>query len=216
MNEIEYTQFKDMKIPSDIKPLSEFKSIQDIKSEIQRQIILEKTIAISLNTQQFRSNEIHIHTADIGATYEPDFDFTDLNEFDAWRKTCKLKYNLQRFKNVDYVRCDGFFHKMQVCESLTLFEEVHRMLKNNGSFLISVFDIFECIKKTSKIQSFDLIELYNSEKKLFSGTDSTGIYYNRTIWTFDRLKFYLIKANFKTVEKTSSEENSILSVIARK
>jgi SAM-dependent methyltransferase len=210
-----YTQFQKMNIPNDIQPIPVFKNRKEIECLLKRKVDISKTLAISLNTNQFRQNEIHIHTADIGSTYIPDFDFSDLGEFDAWRKTCRLKFNLQRFSEVDYVRCDNFLHKMQVCESLTLFEEVHRMLKPSGCFLITVDNLFCIIEKISKTNPSDLMKLYDYEKLLFSGTDSTGLYYNRTIWTFERLRHYLKKANFFSVENKSSSDGA-LKVVAVK
>jgi len=215
MNDELYEQFKNMKIPADIKPLEPF-TRESLTKELKRKIDIKRTLVISLNTGTFRPNEVHIHTADIGSTYEPDFDFSDLNEFDAWRKTCRLKFNLQRFENVDAVRCEGFLHKMQICESLTLFEEVHRMLKKESWFLISVYDLFKLIKEISIFSPIDMNKLYHYEKLLFSAGDSTGVYYNRTFWTFERLEYYLKMAKFSSVEKVDNDNKYTLSVKATK
>lgn len=216
MNNENYKQFEGMKIPIDIKPLP-ILSRQEITEKIKRKIDISRTFVISLNTNQFRPNEVHVHTADIGSNYEPDFDFLDLDEADQWRKTCKLKYNLQQFSDVDLVRCEGFFHKMQICESLTLFEEVNRMLKDEGKFLIVIFDLFKCMK--SLIEQYERLKnvqlLSDNEKLIFSAGDSTGIYYNRTIWTLERLKIYLQMANFSKVENLSTNDN-FLRLVATK
>lgn len=214
MDEI-YDQFKGMTVPADIKPLLQL-SREEIEKQIKRDIqLVGKLFVVSLNTKQFRKNEVHIHTADIGATYEPDFDFSDLDEFDAWRKTCKLKYRLQQFSGADAVRCEGFLHKMQICESLTLFEEIHRMLKDNGQFLIEVLDLYRLIKKLGESNS-NIKKLQDYESLIFSAGDSTGIYYNRTIWTFDRLNMYLQMAKFSKVKEVEKENSLNLCLMATK
>jgi hypothetical protein len=58
--------------------------------------------------------------------------------------------------------------------------------------------------------------LQNLEKKLFSAGDSTGIYFNRTIWTFERLTGYLTLANFAEIVNVSKEGDEILTVKAKK
>jgi len=211
---MEYEQFKNLKIPSDIKPLEVFDRAS-LQKELKRSVNISKTLVLSINTSTFRPNEVHVHTADIGSTYEPDFDFSDLDEIDAWRKTCRLKYSLQRFQDVNAVRCENFLHKMQICESLTLFEEIHRMLRSGGFFIITVLDILKLINRISK-DSNDLTNLYYYEKLLFSAGDSTGVYFNRTIWTFDRFNYYLKKAKFAKVELTENKDSDLLSLLATK
>lgn len=221
-----YKQFEGMKIPHDIKPLPKLTK-DDLYIEVNKvrkehnlpPVDKFKSVFISLNTKEFRPTEIHIHTADIGSTYYPDFDFSDLDEFDAWRKTCKLKFNLQRFTDVDFVRCDYFLHKAQICEALTLFEEIHRMLRNEenhkGEFHFRVFNMYKYIQLMAKIPPNDFTNLYKSEKALFSYSDSTGVYFNRTIWTFERLHQYLKMANFSEVKKVG-ESDTVLRVMAKK
>lgn len=211
-------QFAGMTPPKDIKPLPKL-TREEIQKIIKRDIDISKTIIISLNTKTFRKNEVNIHTADIGSSYEPDFDFSDLGEIDAWRKTCRLITNFERFDecNVDAIRCEGFFHKMQVCESLTLFEQVYNILKDGGLFIISVLDLKGIAERISQLSNTDSMGLYNHERILFSGTDSTGVYFNRTIWTFDRLKTYLEMAKFRDI---AINENDIgefkIAVVAKK
>ena len=211
-----YKQFEGMSIPSDIKP-SPVLNKKEIEKHVKRGIqLVGKNLVISLNTIQFRANEVHIHTADIGAHYHPDYDFTDLEEFDAWRKTCKLKFWLQQFENVDLVRCEGFFHRMQICETLTLFEEVNRMLKDeDGKFLIEVLDLYKLIQELGTNQP-TIKRLQNYESLIFSAGDSTGLYYNRTIWTFERLKMYLEMAKFSKIEKIEKENSNNISIMAYK
>ncbi len=201
MDEI-YNQFKDMQIPLDIKLLPKLTK-EDIVKSIKRKLDISKTFTISLNCKQFRANELQIHTADIGVNYIPDFDFSNLDEIDAWRKTCKLKNSLQQFENVDLVRCENWLHKVYICEALTLFEEAHKMLKPGGKILIEVLNLFSLMKELIGLK-IDSLNLYKYEKTIFSQTDSTGIYYNRTIWTFDRFKEYLMAAKFSNIQQVVS------------
>jgi len=208
-----YKQFEGLVVPPDVKPQPKFtrKSLEEEVNSRRKDIKVsfKHHLVISLNCRNFRHSEVHINTCDVGTLYTPDFDFSDLDEFDIWKKTCRLKYNLQRFDEleVDLVRCDDFLHRMQVCECLTLFEEVHRMLKKGGHFLITVLDIFKLVKFISQINPTDFQKLYHYERKLYSNTDSTGLYYNRTIWTYQRLETYLRMANFKNIEINNKEKD---------
>lgn len=209
-----YKQFQGMDIPEGIEVLPVLTRDQ-IVSKMERKIDISKKFILSVNTQQQRPAEISIHTADIGANYKPDFDFSDLYEYDAWKKTCKLKFNMRQFVDVDFVRCEGFLHKAQICESLTLLEEFNRMLKVGGEIQIVVYDLVKLIKKIA-ISDMSYSTLQNLEKKLFSAGDSTGIYFNRTIWTFERLTGYLTLANFAEIVNVSKEGDEILTVKAKK
>lgn len=199
MPEIDYTQFK-QEPPKGLTPKPKF-TLEQLKEKLQRDINL-KTIIVSLNCHHFRSNEIHINTADIGCTYIPDFDFTDYDELDPWKRIWKLKYNMQQFDDIkmDFIRCEDFLHKMQVCEALTLFEEVHRMLRDGGTFQIKVVELLKVAKEIIDHPNQNSAYLYDAEKLLFSGSDSTGQFYNRTIWTQNRFKVYLGMAHFTDLE----------------
>jgi len=211
-----YTQFLGMHIPPDIKPLPEL-TRESINTLIQRTSFnAVKELRISINSLQFRPNELQLHTFDLGANYTPDFDLSDQDEFDAWRKTCKLKFALQQFKNVDLVRCEHFLHKFQVCEALTLFEEIHRMLKLDCQLIIQVPDFFSTIKACSKILPSNLTKLSYFEQRLFSSSDSSGLFFNRTIWTFERLKTYLERSNFSKVNNLSKENSPDILLSATK
>ena len=158
-----YKQFDHLAIPADIKPLP-ILSKEEINKKVCRYIDISKNFNISLNTNHYYENEIQLHTVDIGSTIAPDFDFTFLDEYDVWRKICKLKFSLRQIKEVDLIRCEHFFQKMQVCESLTLFEEVHRMLKVGGSFLITVLDFHKLMKFAGELNPGDFKNIHYCEK----------------------------------------------------
>jgi len=209
-----YKQFQGMEIPEGIEELPKL-TREQIVNKMERKIDISKKLFLSVNTQHQRPAEISIHTADIGANYKPDFDFSDLYEYDAWRKTCKLKFNMRQFHDVDFVRCEGFLHKAQICESLTLLEEFNRMLKVQGEIQIVVLDLVKLIKKIAKCD-LTYSTLQKFEKQLFSAGDSTGIYFNRTLWTFQRLEGYLKLANFAEITNVSKEEDENMTVKAKK
>jgi len=216
MQNQDYIQFEGMDVPKDI-PLLPKISKEDITRIIDRKIDIHKTFIMNFNTNPQRLSEVNIHTADIGANYVADFDFSDLSEIDAWRKTCRLKSNLQQFEDVDFIRCEGFLHKVHMCEVLTFFEEWHRMLKVGGEIKLVIPNILKLMRTITSTNVNKFITFEKLEKQIFSPGDSTGIYYNRTIWTFERLKAYIDLASFSEVENLSeqNDDNIIIKAVKR-
>ena len=216
-----YEQFKNLRVPTDIKPHQPFDLVtlkRALSEERKKQLPLDRYVFMSLNCRQFRPNELQVHTADIGTLIKPDFDFRDLEEMDPWRKTCKLKYNIQQFQEmkVDVVRCEGFFQKCLVCEALTIFQEVYGILKDDGQFIVTIPNFFKIFKELATINRRDFRAMLKCENIIFSPSDSTGLYYNRTIWSLDRLETYLEMAGFKTIKPNLDASEDEISVIAKK
>lgn len=214
MNQFE--QFSGLDVPSDIKPLPPFKNKDDLQIQINTlrsankrpPIDLSGKLKINYNCPFFRQDEINIQTIDLDFNYEPDFNYMDTNdEIDPWRKTCRLKAQFQRFigLGVDQIRSEGLIQKMHICENLTFFEDSFKMLKDDGVFIVKYMDLIAYFQHILTVKS-SIKELEKLEKTIFSPSDPTGQYYNKTLLTLDRIKYYLNKVGFVTVNK--DEENS--------
>jgi hypothetical protein len=203
-------QFAGLKVPEDITALPVF-TLEELQSEINKtreinkrpEIDLSGKICLNYNSQFFRANEINIQTVALDFNYEADFNWTDVNdELDPWRKTCRLKANFQRFVGlgIDSIRSEDFIHKLHICESYTFFEDSFKMLQDDGVLTIKYLDLIALFEDTIK-QEKNIKALEKLEKKIFTPTDPSGLYYNKTLLTFERLEFYLKRSGFKTVQK---------------
>ena len=203
-------QFAGLKVPNDIPSLPVF-TLEELQSEINKTreinkrptIDLSGKICLNYNSQFFRPNEINIQTVALDFNYEPDFNWTDVNdELDPWRKTCRLKANFQRFVGlgIDSIRSEDFIHKLHICEAYTFFEDSFKMLQDDGALTIKYLNLIALFKDTIKHEK-DIKKLEHLEKEIFTPTDPSGLYYNKTLLTFERVEFYLKRSGFKTVQK---------------
>jgi len=209
-------QFSGLKVPEDITPLPVF-ALKELETEINRVreinnrplIDLSGKICINYNSSFFRQNEINIHTVSLDFNYEPDFNWSDVNdEIDPWRKTCKLKANFQRFigLGIDSIRSEDFIHKLHICEIYTFIEDSFKMLQDDGVFTIKYLDLISLFKNTINSEK-NTKELEHLEKQIFTASDPSGLYYNKTLLTFERLEYYLKRAGFVTVQKDIQNSN---------
>ena len=178
-----------------------------IKKEINKkrnrgQKLISSDLIISLNNSEFDSKSVNIHTADIGASYEPDMDFSFPDEFHPVKRKELIEKSLCGLQGVSEVYCNNFFQKVLVCESIDFFSVINEILNDGGRFRITVPDYYAYSDKLlkTKFNQFKSINLI--EKAMFSASDSTGLFFNRTIWTFERLSRCLVqKAGFKKIAR---------------
>lgn len=214
---IDHGQFRDMKMPTDIplQTVFERKEVEEIVNDNRRRKNLPKLpeksfYVINYNSQPFRPNEINVITTDI-IDYESDFDFSFKEESDAWRRACKIKVQMQRFQNVDVVRMDRFIQRLNVCEALTLFEDTYQILKEGGTLEISYPDLK---KWTTLLQTASIVKLEKYEQIIFANSDSTGLYYNQSLWNEQRIKYYLNFAKFKDIKENEKYSDNIFTSVS--
>jgi len=199
-----YEQFKELEVPEDIDPSVEHFTKESLENEIHKEVNPD-FIVLNFNSKHYRPTEINIHTVDLFYNYKPDFDWTFLTEeIDPWRRTCLFKTNFMKFEKLgaNIIRSDGFLHKAHICENLTFFEDSYKILKDDGILSIKIIDMVSCAENLIRASEINNIKkIQNLEKIIFSISDPTGIYYNRTILTLKRLEYYLTKVGFKEIEK---------------
>lgn len=213
----DFQQFSHLTWPQDIEHKETYtrQELQDLINEKRKfnnqpLITLNGKIKLNYNSFFFRADEVNIHTTDYFYDYSPDFDWINIgDEIDHWRRTCRLKVEYQRFQTlgIDSIRTDGTMQRVHVCEGLTFFEDSYKNLVNGGELVIKYFDILKAFQKTIEYKD-SIKSLEKLEKEIFTQSDPTGLYYNKTIWTFDRIKWYLNKVGFSTVQldKENSDE----------
>jgi len=101
------------------------------------------------------------------------------------------------------VRYDHFLESIHVCETLKFFNRAYQLLKVGGVLTVSVVDFHYWFNKVINIQKDEtmadiqkIVALEGIEKRIFTDSDASGMYYHRTIFTKDRLKFYLERSFF--------------------
>lgn len=221
----DFQQFAALTWPTDIIPLEPWNR-QELQETINKkrrmnnlqELNLSGKIKINYNSFFFRPDEINIHTTDFFFDYSPDFDWINIgDEIDPWRRTCRLKIEYQRFQQlgIDSIRTDGTLQRVHVCEGLTLFEDSYKNLIDKGEFKVKFLDLskmFEiAVRDKASIKRLEVLE-----KEIFTQSDPTGAYYNKTIWTFDRIKWYLEKVGFTLVQldaENSDEMNTAVIAI---
>ena len=172
---------------------------------------------IALNCLDIKKNEVSVYTIDVGTAYKPDYNFSFLREKDFLKREEKQRLNLLKLKNVSCIRCDDFVQKLVPCEAINLFKIFYEVLEVNCRVIISVPDYYAYSKKLLEIKNYHYKKIYSIEKKIFTISDPTGIYYNKTIWTHKRLERCLNKANFNNVKFNYKEKRKYkLSIIATK
>lgn len=213
---VDYGQFRNMKMPTDIKEESTFtkEEVKEIVNNKRRdknlsQIPEKYFYIINYNSHQFRPNEINIITTDL-FNYEPDFDFSFKDEADPWRRACKIKMQMQRFKDVDFVRMDKFIPRLNVCEALTLFEDTHKILRDGGILEFLYPDIQ---KWTKLLQTASIVKLEKLEEIIFANSDSTGLYHNQSLWNRQRVDWYLKFAKFQEIKENEKYSDNIFTCI---
>ena len=98
-----------------------------------------------------------------------------------------------------------------------MFKIIHKILGHKKVLLISVPDFYEYSKKLLETKKIHYKKIYNIEKKIFTSTDITGLFYNKTIWTFERLERCLTKAGFNNIKEDTRNRNKYnISLIAIK
>jgi hypothetical protein len=205
----DFQQFGNLTWPEDIEHKTPFTRIElqeviNNKRKLNQQPLIDLSgkININYNSFAFRKDEINIHTTDYFFDYQPDFDWINIgDEIDHWRRTCRLKVEYQRFIDlgIDQIRSDGTIQRLHVCEGLTFFEDSFKNLVPDGRLILRYFDLSKAMDIVTKEKS-SIKRLEVLEKKIFTESDPTGLYYNKTIWTFDRISWYLRKVNFKTIQ----------------
>ena len=113
----------------------------------------------------------------------------------------------QRFSEIgiDQIRSENFIHKIHICECLTFFEDSFKMLNDDGKLILKYMDLIAYFKEAYD-NSSSIKALEKLEKKIFVQSDPSGLYYNKTLITQNRIEYYLTKVGFKTIQK--DEENS--------
>ena len=221
-----WEQFSDMDVPKDIQELKTY-TRDDLEEEINKKrmannlkkINLSGQVCINYNSRNFRPDEINIWTVDLFYSYTPDFDWTHIaGEVDPWRRTCKLKMNYKRFSDIgiNIIRTDEFIQKIYVCEGYTFFEDSFKLLKKDGVLILKYIDLMKISEAMIKEKEY-IKSVEKFERLLFSSSDPTGLYYNRTVWTYNRLQWYLGRSGFNHVEidyDNSDEFNT--TIIAKK
>jgi len=104
------------------------------------------------------------------------------------------------FEGVDEIYCNNFFHRVLVCESLEFFDIFYKMLEVGGELRLTVPNYYAYAQKILDTPPDKFRKINFIEMDMFSPSDSTGEFFNKTIWTFERLHRSLVgKAGFSKV-----------------
>jgi len=169
-------------------------------------------LCLNINGRKFREDEINIKLSELYPETNADLDWTFPEIWDPWKRANKhMELFDDAFGNgrTDLIRFDHFLESTHICDGYKWLNRAYQLLKKGGILNITVVDFkYLCNKilKTDEMKNETkrIVELEQLEKKLFTESDSSGMYYHRTLWTEDRIAFYLEKSFFYEYEFTKS------------
>lgn len=188
----------------------------DIISEIneQRQSdnkpLLSKGVrSLNINGRRFRDNEINIKICNVYETVSCDLNWVFQEIKDPWKRAKKhmeLFNTIFGEKSIDQVRFDHFFNYTHICDVYKWLNRAYQLLRIDGKFIATFVDLLalfsQAVEADQDTISFDdqVEKLQRIERQVFTTSDSTGMYYHRTILTERRIKEYMKRSFFNNVE----------------
>jgi len=166
----------------------------------QNRIILdENNLAINIG-RTYREHELNLKLSEVYPNVEYDIDFSFHEESDPWNRATLHREAFEPFKNkINLVRFDHWLDQTHVCDCLKWMNRAYQLLRLDGTILIHVIDFMDLFQVMINAKDRDIEAL---ERMIFTESDATGMYYNRTVWTDKRLRAYLSQSFFSNIEIT--------------
>lgn len=169
-------------------------------------------LKININGRRFRDDEINIRIADIYETIKCDLNWCCHEIKDPWRRAKQHMILLDKTfgeNSIDQIRFDHFFAYTHICDTYKWINRSFQFLKVGGVFIASFVDFKYLFQKA--MDSIDdnelsdhITELQEVEKKIFTSSDISGLYYHRTILTPKRINEYLKRSFFNDIQVEKS------------
>jgi len=179
-------------------------------------------LLVNINGRRFRNDEINIKICDIYDMVDCDLDWTFPEIFDPWKRA---KKHMELFSNtfgeghLHQLRFDHFFEYTHVCDVYKWMNRAYQLLRPGGVFIATFVDFVHLFDKIVSAENSDMDSneritlLQDVEKQIFTTSDSSGMYFHRTILTPERVKFYMNLSFFYDIEITKSYHEVIESDI---
>lgn len=171
-------------------------------------------LLVNINGRRFRTEEINVKVCNLYENVEADLDWSFPEIWDPWKRA---KKHMELFADsfgegrVSQLRFDHFFEYTHICDVFKWMNRSYQLLKLGGVLLVTfkdfiyLFDKAVTTEKSMALSSNERITLHQDiEKQIFTTSDSSGMYFHRTILTPDRMRFYMNLSFFYDIEITKS------------
>jgi len=170
-------------------------------------------LLVNINGRRFRPDEINIKVCGLYENVESDLDWSFPEIWDPWKRA---KKHMELFSEsfgegrIHQIRFDHFCEYTHICEVYKWLNRSYQLLKVGGVVIMTFVDFIYLFDKVvqnerSEIDVNERVKLHEDiEKQIFTTSDSSGMYFHRTILTPERVKFYLNISFFYDITVTKS------------
>lgn len=200
----------------------DIKKINEKRTRLNQPDIKLNPLLVNINGRRFRNDEINIKLCNLYEKVDSDLDWSYPEIWDPWKRA---KKHMELFGEtfgegrISQLRFDHFFEYTHICDVYKWLNRAYQLLKVGGVLIatyvdfIYLFDKIVSSEKSETTPSEKITILQEVEKQLFTTSDSSGMYFHRTVISPDRMKFYLNLSFFYDIEIVKSYHEVLESEI---